>query len=392
MIILFNFLLLPVCVALLAASGYLLLLTLLPSKRGSAGAGAQYCFDIIVPAHNEEQIITRTITSLLALQWPKQQFRVCVVADNCTDATAERAAAAGAEVWVRNDTTLRGKGYALTLGFGRSAKAQWAHAVVVVDADSEVTPNLLAAFAERMADGAQAMQANYGVLNPHDSWRTQLMTIALTLFNRLRPRGRQAIGGSAGLRGNGMCFTHHAIAQVPHRAFSLLEDLEYGIHLAQANISIWFVDEAMALGEMVSGEAASRSQRSRWEGGRIHIARTYIVPMLKQAFIQRSWMALETAIDLMIPPLAYYALAVLAVWLVSATGLLLGQPLAFGLASAALLLLLGHVLMGLVRSGLGWKGAKALLLAPVYLIWKVLRARPAEASGEWIRTTREKGK
>ena len=117
-------------------------------------------FDVIVPSHNEEIGIAETVTSLLGVDYPAELRRVIVVADNCADATAPRAREAGATVLERADTTKRGKGYALEFAFARSASDAFADAIVVVDADTTVTPNLLRAFAARFENGAVAAQAD----------------------------------------------------------------------------------------------------------------------------------------------------------------------------------------------------------------------------------------
>jgi 1,2-diacylglycerol 3-beta-glucosyltransferase len=156
----------------LAASGYLFVLTLLSGRRAVPPAPPpRLRFDIIVPAHDEEGGIAATVESLLALDYPEALRHVVVVADNCTDATAERARAARAKVLVRTDVGKRGKGYALEYAFSQSLSDGWADAVVVVDADSEVSPNLLRAFSSRIEAGAPAVQAFYGVRNPAASWR-----------------------------------------------------------------------------------------------------------------------------------------------------------------------------------------------------------------------------
>ena len=98
-----------------------------------------------------------------------------------------------------------------------------------MDADTLVSPNLLRAFAARLDAGAAAVQARYGVRNPDASWRTRLMAIAFALFHDLRSLGRERLGLSAGLRGNGMCFSTRLLREVPHQAFSVVEDLEYGL-------------------------------------------------------------------------------------------------------------------------------------------------------------------
>src|SRR5260370_26233306 len=100
--------------------------------------------------------------------------RIVGVGDNCTDATAARAAGAGATVLERFDALQRGKGYALAYAFERTLADGAADAVVVVDADTTVTKNLLAAFDARLRSGAAAVQAGYGVPQRQGPWRTRL--------------------------------------------------------------------------------------------------------------------------------------------------------------------------------------------------------------------------
>ena len=102
-------------------------------------------FDIVIPAHNEAGTISRTLASLRGIEWPSECYRILVVADNCTDNTAAIASKAGADVIARQEPHLRGKGYALQMGFQRSLELGWATAAAVVDADSEVSTNLLQA-------------------------------------------------------------------------------------------------------------------------------------------------------------------------------------------------------------------------------------------------------
>src|ERR1700733_8471056 len=147
-------LLLVLAVPAVLACAYLLLQTLMSARLPPPPASARRLrFDIVVPAHNEALGIAHTIANLRQLDWPTDKYRLLVVADNCTDSTAAIAAAAGAQVLERHDPTLRGKGYALLFAFQRSRADAWADAIVIVDADSEVTPNLLEAFAARIEQG-----------------------------------------------------------------------------------------------------------------------------------------------------------------------------------------------------------------------------------------------
>lgn len=386
------FLSIPVAVA----SGYLLLLTLL-SRRGAPPPPVEprVRFDVVVPAHDEEQGIAATVGSLLAVDYPPEFRRVIVVADNCSDATAERARGAGATVLERRDSLRRGKGFALEYAFASCLAERRTDAVVVVDADTDVSANLLRAFAARLEAGAPAIQAYYGVRNPYASWRTRLMAIALALFHLVRSLGRERLRCSAGLRGNGMCFTVGVLEEVPHRAFSIVEDLEYGIRLGLAGHRVHFAAEARVLGDMAVGAKAASVQRSRWEGGRLQMAKQFGIPVLRQGLRSRDRVLVDLGLDLLVPPFAYLAAAAVAGTAASlGASLLAGRllwpvwPWAASLASLVLYLIRGWWL-----SGTGIRGLLGLAGAPVYLAWKVvlLMSSRKKEPHAWVRTPRDGG-
>jgi cellulose synthase/poly-beta-1,6-N-acetylglucosamine synthase-like glycosyltransferase len=375
------------------ACAYLLVLTLLSAPLPvPACRDRRLRFDVIVPAHDEAAGIARTVTSLLGLDWPADRFRVLVVADNCTDATAAIAREAGATVLERADPARRGKGYALAHGFAASAADAWADALVIIDADSEVSANVLTACAARLAAGAAAVQVHHGVLNPLAAWRTRLITIAMGAFHIVRSRARERLGVSAGIRGNGWCLTHELLLRVPFHSYSLAEDVEYGVALGLAGVRVHYADEAHANGEMVSSGAAAGSQRRRWEHGRIDLVRTQALPLLRAALTRPSAVCLDLACDLLVLPLSYLALNVLALaglamlleWLGHAAGAWLSLSLACVIGLAL------HVLRGWQLSGVGWRGLLDLAVAPFYLAWKLaVMFKPGGASS-WVRTERER--
>jgi len=367
-------------------------------------------FDVIVPAHDEQDGITATVASLLGVDYPADLRRVIVVADNCTDATAERAAAAGASVLVRDDPTRRGKGYALAYAFERSLNEGGADAVVVVDADTTVTPNLLRAFEARFVAGARAVQAEYGVANREASWRTRLMHIGFTLFHDVRSRAREWLRVSTGLRGNGMAFSASLLREVPHEAFSLVEDVEYGIRLGFAGYRVYYAGEARVFGQMVASEKASRSQRRRWEGGRGALARRHAGKLLGAGLSRPSLVLLDLAADLLVPPLTYVAFATILGAVAAAAWVLFGHGAWWVLVpwGAALLGFATYVVRGVWLAKVGPRAIVDLMWAPVYMVWKVaLALRPSRstkarksAAGqagpaapgdeeEWVRTARE---
>ncbi|MFL6604068.1 MAG: glycosyltransferase family 2 protein [Steroidobacteraceae bacterium] len=375
----------------IAACAYLLALTILSAALPLLPASARKLrFDVIVPAHNEESVIAEAVASLKRIDWPADQFRVVVVADNCTDATVEIATAAGAHVMQRRDLDNRGKGYALDFAFKASRGRQWADAVVVVDADAQVSSNILEAFARRIERGDQAVQAHYGVSNTNASWRTRLLSIAKAAFHIVRSRGRERLKLSCGIRGNGWCVTHALLDQVPYRAFSLTEDLEYGIALGMAGFRVAYADEAHSDAEMVSGEKDSRKQRQRWEQGRFQLMRSKTLPLLWRALGTRSGVCLDLALDLLVLPLSYVALNVVTLLvLVMVAGGQVAAAWQWVAAGCGLALML-HILRGWQLSGAGMRGLLDLGRAPFFLAWKLMVMLGARESKEWVRTKRER--
>jgi cellulose synthase/poly-beta-1,6-N-acetylglucosamine synthase-like glycosyltransferase len=326
---------------------------------------------------------------LLRVDYPRELFEVVVVADNCDDDTAEQARAAGATVMVRNDTEKRGKGYALDHAF--SATPPEVDAVVVIDADTLVSPNLLQAFSARRELGAKAMQADYAVRNPDAGWRTRLIAVAFGSFHIVRSRARERLGLSCGLRGNGMCFAMELLREVPHNAYSVVEDVEYGIRLGEAGYRVYYTDEAHVYGEMVTTSAAANTQRRRWEEGRRQLVQQHARRLLKAGLRDR--VLFDLGLDLIIPPLSTIAVGLAVGEAVAVTAsLVAGAPgLAASAFGAGLASVGAYVMRGWSVSGTGLRGLVDLGLSPAYVAWKVaLRFRkPPRATSEWVRTARE---
>lgn len=387
-----NLILFALALPATTACLYLLVLTLLSGTQPAVlRSSRRLRFDVIVPAHNEAAAIEGVIANLRKLDWPSDGFRILVVADNCTDATAVLARAAGAEVLERHDTSRRGKGHALDFAFQASQAHGWAYAVVVVDADTEVSANLLEAFAARIENGAKVLQAHYDVLNSQASWRTRLMTIAMASFHQVRSRARERLQLSCGIRGNGWCITHRLLHRVPYQAFSLTEDIEYGIDLGLAGYRVYYADEAHVAAMMVSGEQAARSQRQRWEDGRLQLICSKTLPLLQAAMGPGGRVCLDLALDLLVPPLSYVALNVAGLIVLAGVALLWEPSMAIwlwlGLGCGMSLLL--YVLRGWQLSGVGLYGLVDLLRAPFFVLWKVLLMLRSRGSAEWVRTKRE---
>lgn len=341
---------------------------------------------VVVPAHDEEALIERCIASLRACGARNASFDVVVVADNCTDDTAARAERAGARVLVRTNAVERGKGFALRFAFD----ALWNEpydAFVVVDADSVVAPTFIDEIARPLADGADAVQVPYGVLNGDASLRTRMMRIALLAFNRVRLQGRAAWGLSAGISGNGFALARPTLSAVPYDAASVVEDLEYHLRLVRAGYRVAYAGDTEVLADMPTGATAAGQQRARWEGGRLRMALDHALPLARDV-VRGHRAALEPLLELLLLPLALHS-TLLALCLLTPAGSVRLY------AAAALAVLAAHVLTAVRSGGRTAQDLATLCAAPVYIAWK-LAALPAvlhtsARHSRWIRTPRELG-
>jgi cellulose synthase/poly-beta-1,6-N-acetylglucosamine synthase-like glycosyltransferase len=350
----------------------------------------QHRFALLIPAHDEELLLPRLLRSIAGLAYPRDLYDVHVVADNCTDSTAVVATAGGACVHIRTDAQERGKGYALRWLLGTLAtQGRRYDAYVIVDADSVVSANLLSILAAHLVQGDQAVQCYYGVLNAEESWPSTLRYAALTLYNGLRPRGRDALGLSTGLRGNGMCFAAPIIERFGWDAFTLAEDAEFHLVLVGAGVRVAYAGEATVLADMPTTLGLSQSQNVRWERGRLHLLRTYGLPLLTGAMRQRDLMRLDALAEALVPPLAV---------LMALSGINFAVTAVLRLRAAwrlSALVLLGQV--GYTFTGLRLAGARthvylALLTAPIYILWKLwiylIAAVGLRGKSQWVRTAR----
>jgi len=354
-----------------------------PRRRRPRPDGGRRRLAVVVPAHNEADGIARCVASLRACEPPSDAYSVVVVADNCTDATAERAAAAGARVLERHDTERRGKGYALEFAFDLLL-AEGVEAIAVVDADTVVEAGFVAEVRTVLAEGADAVQTRYGVLNPEASLRTRLMNVALLAFNVLRPRGRDRWGLSVGILGNGFALTADTLRAVPYTAHSVVEDVEYHLALVRAGRAVRFVDRTTVRADMPVGGHGVRTQRARWEGGRLRMIAEMAPPLLREVVAGRRRL-LEPLLELLLLPLAFH---------VALLGLALLVPVAASriYACVGLGVVAVHVLGAVAVGGGGMRDLAALLAAPGYIVWKVALvpaiARASRKGAAWVRTER----
>ena len=358
-------------------------------------------FLVVVPAHNEQTVIETTLRSLAALDYPVSLFQVLVIADNCTDRTADKARESGARVFERFSSDRRSKGYAiedLIESLRSSGEFDSLDALVVVDADSTVDSKLLQYFAMRLDSGQEWIQCYDCVGNADQSWRTRLMAFAFSLINGVTLMGQDALGLSAGLRGNGMCLSTRGLRRVPWKTNGLTEDIEYSWLVRIAGGRLAFEREAVVYATMLSqGGSASVSQRQRWESGRHALKRKLLGPLLRSTHL--GWIEkTASVIELTMPTTTsilgiYLILSLLAYFRL---GEVLGRQdyvlfFVIGLyCSVATLAFAIQAASPFLLSLIPWRFMLSLIYLPYYAIWKLVVALKAGPT-MWVPTVREPG-
>ncbi|MDJ0840018.1 MAG: glycosyltransferase family 2 protein [Acidobacteriota bacterium] len=349
-------------------------------RRFSGEGGPLRRIVVVIPAHNESLLIQDTVTGVLAQDYPKDKYAVMVIADNCSDNTAQLARDAGARVHSRHDNP--GKGQALAEAFDILMAEDW-DAVLVMDADTRLDPEVLQVVSNRLNHGAEALQLHYGVLNPAESRRTMVMEMALASFNGLRPRGKCALGMSAGIFGNGFCLSRKTLARVPYHAGSIVEDLEYHLELVAAGVRVDFIDEVRVVAQMPATAADSESQRVRWERGRLAMIRT-LGPKLLADTLRGKKGSPTALIDVCMPPVSVVCLSL-------AAGFALGDSAVRFAALGALAMTVFHYTLASARYGNLGRMARVLAYVPYYFIWKtwaVVGSLLSRSGLGWVRTKR----
>lgn len=325
---------------------------------------------VLIPAHNEEKLIGRCLSSLARQTYPKPLRRVVVIADNCTDRTEEAAKSFGADVMVRRDPDAPGKGRALGWAISQLlADTRPPDAFVVIDADSIADPDLLRQLEAQLSAGAEVAQSDYRVLAEGSSPSSRLVAVGFLLFHRTRLTGRSALGLPANLLGNGMAFKREIFERVPWTAFTAVEDLEYSLMLRMAGVHPVFAADAHVEGPLPESRRAIQKQRMRWEGGRLHLLTHWFGPLLWRALQRRDWTLLDSALDLAILPTGLLALTIILGSILAGTGVLThaAPPLLAFPWLACLIVLTAYVFVGLRAAGAPRSAYRALLGTPVFL-------------------------
>ena len=396
MIIVFLTICLSLIVVSLLLPSLMLLLEVVSSFRWQSSdqvspvIGDEITLAILIPAHNEAQGIRQTLEGLLPYVRP--QDTLLVVADNCTDGTAEVARSSGAEVIERFSTDQRGKGYALDYGL-RQLQLNPPDVVILMDADCDVKPNTVALLARHALSTQRPVQANYLIEQPRTATlKGFISAFAIKVKNFVRPLGLERLGLPCLLTGTGIALPWAVSRTVTVARGHIAEDMKWGLDLALAGHPPTFLPTAQVTSRLPSQEEAAKVQRTRWEHGHLQIIRQYLPQLLIKGLSRGRWELLALALEVAILPLSLLVLSWSAVTAISLLLVLVGGSwLTLNLALVTGGAIFLAVILAWYRYGRSELSLRQLIMVPVYVIWKVpvylaFLVRPEQ---RWVRTRRD---
>jgi len=349
-------------------------------------------FAVMIPAHNEELLLERLLSSIAQLTYPRNMVKLFVVADNCSDATAAIGRNNGAVVLERYDNNLRGKGYAIKYALA-NMNLNDCDAIFVVDADSIVEASAMNALDRAIQNGARIMQCYNGLANPDESWFTRIMDVSRTLGNEVLEPAKEILGLSSHLMGNGMCFVRDVIARYGWDAFTVGEDWEYYAKLVTRGERISFVNKARVYHSESVNLKQATSQRLRWSSGRFAIAAKYGFRLLFNGVKNSSITKIDAAMPLLLPnPSLGISMTIMMLIACLVVPLPAYRNVMIGWASLLIVLQIAFFLVGVLCVKNKKMKLLAILFAPIFLIWKSgldLLSAAGLGRKSWARTDRK---
>lgn len=350
-------------------------------KRAARTEG-EPVFGIVIPAHNEEEGIGALLASLRSLDYPQDRLVVLVVADHCTDATAQLVREAGYECLERS-TGARGKAPSLADGVALVIERRPdLAAIAFFDADNTVQADFFRVVAG-LVPHEPYLQGNVGIQNWNVTVFSRLNYINAMAENRFRELARSQAGLSCHLRGHGMVFRRDILGDLAWQEGGLVEDYDMQLRIAVGGRRVVWVDEARARSVLPETARAATVQRMRWAGGKSAILRRG-VSMLWRAWKDKPSMLVFDQILLLLIPSHAIQVCLASVLFVGSYAF--GGPgSALFCASASLLAgYVAYIVTGALLNRVPPATFLSVPLAPFFILWRTwIYVASLKGPGRW---------
>ena len=325
---------------------------------------------ILIPAHNEQDVIQTTLDSISPQL--KSADRIVVIADNCQDSTADIVRKSGHIVHERFDSQHRGKGFALAYGLATLNDTP-PDMVIILDADCTIEAGCIDTLIKATRDSNKPVQGCYLMYACSDSTiKSKISQFAIFVKNHIRMYGNNHINGVVPLLGSGMSFPWDVVKNMNFSTGEIAEDMYLGLNLIIENKGCIYEPNAKINSPLPEDSTTQKGQRERWEHGHLDLIRRFFPLLLIEGVKQRRiglWFVLA---DLSVPPLALLVLLQMFLLVVTSLSAFIGGG---GLAFLVTLISLGGLssVIGLVwwTSARTIMSVKDFLSIPAYIMSKI---------------------
>lgn len=292
----------------IACIGYQFVYIFIPFLKGARKYKAKkMCkYAILIPGRNEEKVIPHLIASIKGQSYPEELLDIFVIADNCTDNTAQVSRDAGAyHVIERFDKQKIGKGYALDYALNLIKKDfpdNHYDGYFVFDADNLLDENFISEMNKMFSNGHRIITSYRNTKNYGTSWVSAGGSLWYLRESRFLNHPRTIMNTSCAISGTGFLVHHEVLDKIGGWKFFLLtEDLEFSLQQVLDGETICYCNNAILYDEQPVLFSQSWRQRMRWTKGSMQLTRKYFFKMVKGMFDGRGFACFDLAVSTMIP-------------------------------------------------------------------------------------------
>ena len=260
-------------------------------------------YAVLISARNEENVIANLVNSIHHQDYPRELVDIYVIADNCTDSTAERAREAGANVFVRENLELIGKGYALDYAITRifNEKGEdFYDGFFVFDADNILDTGYITEMNRTFSDGYRIITSYRNSTNYGTNWVTSGYALWYIRESQYVNHSRMLLGSGCAVNGTGFLVSSEVLKESDGWKYHLLtEDIEFSIAKAIDGERIAFCPDALLYDEQPQTFKQSVKQRLRWARGFLQVFYHYGFKLVKKLFSKNFWTCYDMLMTIM---------------------------------------------------------------------------------------------
>ena len=280
---------------------YILIPFILKPKKHKSIKKNKYA--VLISARNEEKVIANLIETIKKQDYPQKLIKIFVVADNCTDNTAQIAKDAGAIVFERFNKNQVGKGYALDFLLQKIQKEyskEKFDGYFVFDADNLLRPNYITEMNKTFSDGYEVITSYRNSKNYGDNWISAGYALWFLRESKFLNESRMLLGTSCAVSGTGFLFSNKVIQRYGGWKFFLLtEDIEFSVNNIINDVKIGYCGTAILYDEQPIKFSQSWNQRMRWAKGYLQVIKKYGLKLAKKSIFDLSFSAFDMTMVMM---------------------------------------------------------------------------------------------